>query len=256
MKISCIIITCNESKNIRRCLESVKWAGEIVVVDSNSTDDTKKIASEFTDKIFNLDWGGFGAAKEYTKNQASGEWILSVDADEVVTQELREEIQKVIGSTDPLDGYFIPRRSNFLGRWMKHGGWYPDFVLRLFKKQKGQFTSRLVHEKVVVDGRTGNLKNNLLHYTDPDLDHYLVKLNRYTSIDALQQLKENKTSYPTHFLIRPAATFVKMYFIKLGFLDGMPGLILAVSSAFHVFIKYAKLWHLSQTSTAEDQERT
>jgi glycosyltransferase involved in cell wall biosynthesis len=255
MTISCIIITCNESKNIRRCLESVKWADEIVVVDSNSTDDTKKIASEFTDKIFNLDWGGFGAAKEFAKNQARGEWILSVDADEVVKQELKEEILKVINSADPQDGYFIPRRSNFLGRWMKHGGWYPDLVLRLFKKQKGQFTSRLVHEKVIVDGRTGNLKNDLWHYTDPDLDRYLVKMNRYTSIDALQRLKEDKTSSPIDLLIRPVATFTKMYFFKMGFLDGMAGLILAVSSAFHVFVKYAKLWHLNQSSIEENQKK-
>jgi glycosyltransferase involved in cell wall biosynthesis len=255
MTISCIIITWNESKNIRRCLESVKWADEIVVVDSNSTDDTKKIAMEFTDKIFNLDWGGFGAAKEFAKKQARGEWILSIDADEAVTQELREEIQKVISSADPQDGYFIPRRSNFLGRWMKHGGWYPDFVLRLFKKQKGQFTSSLVHEKVIVEGRTGYLKNNLLHYTDPDLDHYLIKLNRYTTIDALQRSKEDKTSSPADLLIRPAATFIKMYLFKLGFLDGIAGLILAVSSAFHVFVKYAKLWHLGQSSVEENQKK-
>lgn len=226
-----------------------------MVVDSNSSDDTKKIASEFTDRIYNLDWGGFGPAKEFARKQARGEWILSIDADEVVTGELRGEIQKVIDYDDPLNGYLIPRRSNFLGRWVRHGGWYPDFVLRLFKKQKGQFTSRMVHEKVIVDGRTGKLENDLLHYTDPDLDHYLVKLNRYTSIGALQRLKEDKKSSPTDLLIRPAATFTKMYFFKLGFLDGMAGLILAVASAFHVFVKYAKSWHLNQTSTAENQER-
>jgi glycosyltransferase involved in cell wall biosynthesis len=246
-KLSCIIITRNESKNIRRCLENISWADEIIVVDSFSTDDTKKIASAFTNRIFDLNWEGFGPAKEYAKKQASGNWILSVDADEQVTEKLKDEIQKIVRSDDSLDGYFIPRRSYFLGRWMKHGGWYPDFVLRLFRKDKGDFTSKLVHEEVTVKGRTGRLKNDLLHYTDPDYDHYLEKLNRYTSMDALQQYQKGKAGSIVNLLIRPAAAFFKAYLIKRGFLDGLPGLILAVSSAFHVFAKYVKLWHLGHS---------
>ncbi len=243
-QISCIIITCNESKNIRRCLESVSWADEIIVVDSYSPDDTKRIASEFTDRIFDLNWEGFGPAKEYAKKQASGEWILSLDADEVVSEKLKEEIFKVTRSDDALNGYFIPRRSYFLGRWMRHGGWYPDLVLRLFRKEKGSFTSRPVHEEVKVIGGTGRLKNDLIHHTDPDFDHYLEKLNRYTSIDALQLFHEERKASLGDLFFRPGATWIKMYFLKLGFLDGLPGLILAVSSAFHVFSKYVKLWHL------------
>ena len=246
-KLSCVIITYNESKNVRRCLESVSWADEIVVVDSFSTDDTKKIASEFTDRIFDLVWEGFGPAKEYAQKQASGDWILSVDADEQVSEKLREEIIKIIKSEDARDGYFIPRRSYFLGRWMKHGGWYPDFVLRLFRKDQGDFTSKLVHEEVIVKGRTGRLKNDLFHYTDPDYGHYLEKLNRYTSMDALQQYQKGKAGSSINLLIRPAAAFFKAYVVKRGFLDGLPGLILAVSSAFHVFAKYVKLWHLGRT---------
>jgi glycosyltransferase involved in cell wall biosynthesis len=228
-------------------LESVSWADEIIVVDSFSTDDTKKIASAFTNRIFDLNWEGFGPAKEYAKKQASGNWILSVDADEQVTEKLKDEIQKIVRSDDSLDGYFIPRRSYFLGRWMKHGGWYPDFVLRLFRKDKGDFTSKLVHEEVTVKGRTCRLKNDLLHYTDPDYDHYLEKLNRYTSMDALQQYQKGKAGSIVNLLIRPAAAFFKAYLIKRGFLDGLPGLILAVSSAFHVFAKYVKLWHLGHS---------
>ncbi|HEX7400912.1 MAG TPA: glycosyltransferase family 2 protein, partial [candidate division Zixibacteria bacterium] len=163
-------------------MESVNWADEIILVDSFSTDDTKKIASEFTNRIFDLIWEGFGPAKDYAVKQATGDWVLSVDADEQVSENLREEIQKIIQSGDSLDGYFIPRRSYFLGRWMRHGGWYPDFVLRLFRKDKGDFTSKLVHEEVIVKGRTGHLKNDLFHYTDPDYERYLEKLNRYTSI--------------------------------------------------------------------------
>jgi len=247
-QLSCIIITYNESRNIRRCLESVSWADEIIVVDSYSTDETKKIASEFTSRIFDLSWEGFGPAKRYAAKQVTGDWILSVDADEQVSENLREEIQKIIKSGDSLDGYFIPRRSYFLGRWMRHGGWHPDFVLRLFRKDKGGFTSRLVHEEVIVRGRTGRLKNDLLHFTDPDYDHYLEKLNRYTSIDAVQRYQESKRGSLVNLLIRPIAVFFKTYFLKRGFFDGLPGLILAVSSAFHVFAKYVKLWHLGRSN--------
>lgn len=248
-RISCIVITHNESENIRRCLESVSWADEIVVVDSESRDDTKEIASEFTHKVYDLKWEGFGPAKEFARSKAAGDWILSVDADEIVSEKLRDEIQSIAESEDSLDGYYIPRRSNFLGRWIKHGGWYPDWVLRLFRKNKGRFTNRLVHEEVTVSGQTGLLRNDLLHYTDPDFDHYLKKLNHYTSLDARQLHQEGKGAKLTDILLRPPVTFLNMYFLRKGFLDGVHGLILALSSAFHVFSKYVKLWHLSQSKT-------
>jgi glycosyltransferase involved in cell wall biosynthesis len=242
-----VVITYNESRSIRRCLESVSWADEIVVVDAHSTDDTREIASQFTQRIYQLKWEGFGPAKEHARSKASGEWILSVDADELVSEKSREEIQRVTECEDSLDGYFIPRRSNFLGRWMKHGGWYPDWVLRLFKKDKGLFTHRMVHEEVKVSGSRGYLKNHLLHYTDPDFDHYLKKLNRYTSLDALQLFRQGRRAGILDILLRPPAGFVKMYLLKRGFLDGLQGLILALSSSFHVFSKYVKLWHLEKS---------
>jgi glycosyltransferase involved in cell wall biosynthesis len=250
-KISCVIITYNESRNIRRCLESVSWADEIVVVDSHSLDDTREIASAFTDKIHQLKWSGFGPAKEYARDKATGDWILSVDADEVVPDKLKEEMQRVTESQESLDGYFMPRRSNFLGRWIRHGGWYPDLVLRLFKKEKGSFTDRVVHEEVRVTGSTGRLSSDLLHYTDPDFDHYLNKLNRYTSLDAMRLFRAGRRASLLDILLRPILTFVKMYFLKLGFLDGLPGLILAVSSSFYVFSKYVKLRHLRETTAGE-----
>ncbi len=225
----------------------MSWLDELVVVDSYSTDDTKQVVSEFTDKIYDIKWEGFGPAKEYAKSQASGVWILSVDADEVVTEELRAEIKRIVSLADPLDGYFLPRSSYFLGRWMKRGGWYPDYVLRLFKKDKGSFTSRVVHEEVVIRGKTGHLKNDLLHYTDPNFEHYLEKLNRYTSLDALRLFQEGKRASLSDIIFRPGLAFFRMYLFKFGFLDGLPGLILAVSSAFHVFSKYTKLWHLNQS---------
>ena len=246
-KISCIIITRNESKSIRRCLESISWVDEIILVDSGSTDDTKTIASEFTQKIFDLEWKGFGGAKEFARKQASGDWILSVDADEVVPEDLREEIHRAIRSEDPSNGYFIPRRSNFLGRWIKHGGWYPDLVLRLFRKDNGRFTDRLVHEEVQVKGKTGRLRCDLLHYTDPNFEHYLGKLNRYTTLDALQLCQAGREANLADILLRPPLVFLKMYLLKAGFLDGTCGLILAAASAFHVFSKYVKLWHLGRS---------
>ena len=246
-RISCIIITRDEATNIRRCLESVRWADEIVVVDSGSTDDTKRIASEFTDRIFDLKWEGFGPTKEFARTQTREEWILSVDADEVVSEKLKEEIKRTVGSPEPADGYLIPRRSNFLGRWMGHGGWYPDLVLRLFRKDGGRFTLSTVHEEVRVRGRIGRLKNDLLHHTDPDFHHYLAKLNRYTSLDAARLFDAGGKSTLRDMTLRPLVAFVKMYLVKAGFLDGIHGLILALASAFHVFSKYVKLWHLGKS---------
>ena len=250
-KISAIIITYNEQENIKRCLSSIDWVDEIVVVDSQSTDDTKKIASEFTQRIFEINWEGFGKAKDYAKDKASHQWILSVDADEVVTQDLKEEIRKTVKSEDSFDGYYLPRKSNFLGRWIKHGGWYPDYVLRLFKKNKAKFNHSMVHEKVNVNGRTGYLKNALLHHTDPNFDHYLEKLNRYSSLGAEELFKKGKRAKFSDIIFRPVAIFFKMYFVKKGFLDGVAGFILATSSAFHVFSKYVKLWHFGSVCSGQ-----
>ncbi len=243
-KISAIIITYNEEKNIRRCLSSADWANEIVVVDSGSTDDTKKIASEFTRRIFDIKWEGFGKAKDFAKDKATHRWILSLDADEMVTEDLRKEIQRAIESEEAFDGYYIPRKSNFLGKWIRHGGWYPDYVLRLFKKDKAKFNHSAVHEKVEVEGKIGYIRHDLLHYTDPNFDHYLGKLNKYTSLGAKELFRKGKRATFMDIVFRPLMVFFKIYFAKKGFLDGLHGLILAFSSAFHVFSKYVKLWHL------------
>jgi len=246
-RITAIIITYNEEKNIRRCLESLSWVDEIVVVDSFSQDRTKEIASSFTDKIFDLEWQGFGKQKEFARTKASYDWVLSIDADEVVPEKLREEIKNIINKNNPLDGYYIPRLSNFLGRWIKHGGWYPDYVLRLFKKDKARFDESLVHEKLILEGKTGFLKNEILHYTDPDISHYLSKMDKYTTLSAQKLLAEGKSVTLFDLLFRPVAIFFKMYLFKSGFLDGWQGFLLASFSSFHVFVKYAKLWHLRKS---------
>jgi len=246
-RISAIVITYNEEKNIQRCLESLSWADEIVVVDSFSQDRTKDIASSFTDKIFDLEWQGFGKQKEIARTKASYDWVLSVDADEVVSEKLKEEIKSVINKNDSLDGYYIPRLSNFLGRWIKHSGWYPDYVLRLFKKDKARFDESLVHEKLILDGKAGFLRNEIRHYTDPDISHYLSKMDKYTTLSSQKLLAEGKSLTLFDLLFRPMAIFFKMYLFKSGFLDGWQGFLLACFSSFHVFVKYAKLWHLRKS---------
>jgi glycosyltransferase involved in cell wall biosynthesis len=245
-RISAIVIAYNEEKNIQRCLESLSWADEIVVVDSFSQDRTKDIASSFTDKIFDLEWQGFGKQKEFARTKASYDWVLSVDADEVVSEKLKEEIKSVINKNDSLDGYYIPRLSNFLGRWIKHSGWYPDYVLRLFRKHQARFDDSPVHEKLILKGKAGFLKNEILHYTDPDISHYLLKMDKYTTLSAKKLLAEGKSLTLFDLLFRPMAIFFKMYLFKSGFLDGWQGFLLACFSSFHVFVKYAKLWHLKR----------
>jgi glycosyltransferase involved in cell wall biosynthesis len=246
-KISAIVVVYNEEKKIRRCLESLRWTDEIIVVDSFSRDRTKEIASVFTDKIFDVKWEGFGKKKEFARGKASGDWVLSIDADEVVSDQLKAEIKKVIQEDQGFEGYHIPRLSNFLGKWIRHGGWYPDHVLRLFKKSKARFDQSLVHEKLILDGKAGSLKNELLHYTDPTIDHYLSKMNKYTALGAEKLFQEGKSASPFDLILRPAGVFFKMLVLKFAFLDGWHGFLLACLSSFHVFAKYAKLWHMRKT---------
>lgn len=244
MSISVIIITHNEEKNILACLESVKWADEIVVVDAFSRDNTKKLAEEFGAKmvkIFQTKWQGYGKQKNYALSCASMDWILSIDADERVTPELAEEIQEIAQNSE-IDGYQICRKAYFLNKWIRHSGWYPDYCLRLFRRGKGVFAEKQVHEYVELSGRMGRLKGAMLHYTDNDLNHYLTKLGRYTTLAADELSVRNKKASLGDLITRPLFIFLKMYILKKGFLDGMHGFILAVLSSFYVFVKYAKLW--------------
>lgn len=243
-KVSAVVIVYNEEKNIHRCLESVSWTDEIVVVDSYSQDRTKEIASLFTDKIFDVKWEGFGKKKEFAREKASYDWVLSIDADEVVSDKLKKEIKEIIEENEALNGYYIPRLSNFLGKWIRHSGWYPDYVLRLFKRNRARFDQSLVHEKLILDGNAGFLEKPLLHYTDPDIAHYLAKMNKYTTLGAEKLLQMGESATLFDLTIRPVAVFTKMFILKRGFLDGRHGFLLACFSSFHVFAKYAKLWHL------------
>ncbi|MBI5266596.1 MAG: glycosyltransferase family 2 protein [candidate division Zixibacteria bacterium] len=245
-RLSVVIITHNEETNLARCLESVRFADEIIMADSHSTDRTVEIASQFGARTFTIEWSGFGPAKQFAVDQATGEWILSIDADEALSAELAEEIKGIIAGAPSCDGFDMPRLTNFLGRWIRHCGWYPDRVARLFRKGRGRFTDATVHESLVVDGPVGHCRRDLLHYSYPTLEIYFEKFNRYTTMGAEQALARGERSGLFDLTIRPAAAFVKHYISKAGLLDGMEGLMISVLSSCAVFIKYAKLRQLQR----------
>jgi len=246
--LSVVIIALNEEDNLPRCLASVKWADEIVLVDSGSSDRTMEIGRTAGATVVSFGWQGFGAAKKEGVNRAAGPWILSIDADEEVTPELRSEITAAVAGDDSRVGYFIPRRTRFLGRWIYHCGWYPDPVLRLFRKDRGDFDEAVVHERVDVEGRVGRLSNDLLHYSYPTLEAYFEKFNRYTTMAAQAAYERGRRAGAFDILARPVANFIKQYFLKAGFLDGLEGLLISVFSSCHVMTKYAKLRHLWKTN--------
>ena len=251
--ISVIIITLNEEENIRACLESVRWADEIIVVDAESTDATIEIAGQFTPHLFVRTWEGFSKAKNFALQQCHHDWILWIDADERVTTELAEEIQAAIRETSHA-GFEMPRLPNFLGKWIRHSGWYPGHVLRLFRRETGCFNGALVHEGVQITGSIGRLQNDLLHYTDRTLEHYFKKFNHYTTLAAEQLAAQNIRARMRDLLCRPPFMFIRMYFLKLGFLDGLQGLMLALLSACYVFAKYAKVWEISNRKMKSQNE--
>ena len=249
-KISAVVITYNEEKNIRRCLESLKFADEIVVVDSESKDKTVSIAREYTEKIYIQKWLGFARQRKFACKLASSEWVLNIDADEMVTPELAEEIKKKIDAFPEINGYWIRRRSKFLGRWIEHA-WEPDWVLRLFRKGKGIFGEKQVHEGVSLKGKTGRLQGKIEHYPFENLSYNLKKLDSYTTLSASEMMEKRKTGILFRLLFSPILGFFKVYFIKQGFRDGIPGLILSGLHSFYVFSKYAKYWELKNKEKRE-----
>lgn len=241
MNLSVVIITHNEEDNIRDCLESVKWADEIVVVDSFSTDKTVEIAREYTDKIIQREWDGYGAQKQFALEQTTSDWVLSVDADERITPELRQEI---LSTKLDKDGYDIPFKFYWLGRQLRFGGCGKERHLRLFKRQKAKFTQAPVHEDVLIDGKTGCLKNPIVHFSYKDIADYFTRFNHYSTVEALKKFKQGKRVIFILQIFASILDFVKRYVLKLGFLDGVPGFLWASFSSFHRLVKYAKLWEM------------
>jgi glycosyltransferase involved in cell wall biosynthesis len=244
--VSAALIVKNEEKNIRRCLVSIRWIQDIVVFDSGSTDKTLEICREYGCRIFEGAWSGFGPAKQFAVSQTLNEWVFVIDADEVVSPDLADAIQKILISPDA-DGYRIRRLSYYLGRLIRHSGWNRDYTLRLFNKQKGYFNKKPVHESVQIpSGKVDNIKAPLYHYTYPDINTHLRKIMQYTDLAAESAVREGKRSNLCLSILKGDFKFLKMYFLQAGFLDGPEGLILASISAFGVFLKYVKISRLSR----------
>jgi len=239
--LSVTIITLNEGKNLRACLESVAFADEIIILDSESQDQTLSIAREFTDQVFQEPWQGFARQKNLAQEKAQGPWILNVDADERVTSELREEIQSVLKKGTDFTGFKISRKNFFCGQWIRYGGWYPNYQLRLYRKEAGHFAQREVHEQVVVHGKIGTLEAPLEHFTYDSISDYLKRMDRYSELSAQQYLSEGKKVSWLEILFRTKYTFFKMWLLQRGILDGANGFILAILYSYYTFVKYAKL---------------
>ena len=248
--VSAVLITRNEALNIEEALQSVSWADEIVVVDSGSTDGTPDLCRRYTDRIFQREWTGYVDQKNFATQKASHDWILSLDADERPSAELIAEIQSLRHAGFPCAGYRIPRVTFFMGRWLRHGDWYPDYQLRLFDRTRARWQGGRVHESVrLQDGRPGLLKGELLHFTYRALSDYLKRLESYTTLASADYHDRGKNATFLKLLLDPSATFVKSYLLKRGFLDGVPGFMAAVMGSVSDFFKYAKLYELRHKST-------
>ena len=241
---SVIIIALNQEDNIVPCLETVRWADDIVIVDSGSEDRTLERARDFTDRIFTISWPGFGAAKNYALNQARGDWIFSLDTDERVSEALREEILAAVRTDGQFAGYKVPRKNYFGGRWVKRLGWYPDYTLRLFQKGNGRFRERAVHEEVLVNGPVGFLQHPLDHYSYDSVSDYLARQDRYARLAAQEMLREGRRPRAGELFWRPCSHFFKLYVLRLGFLEGRLGYTLALLSSLYNFLKYYYLREL------------
>ncbi len=252
-KISVCIIAGNEEDNIRRCLESVTWADEVIVVDSYSKDNTPEICKEYTDRVYQHEWLGYIKQKQLIKELAQYPWVMFVDADEEVSPELRDEIQQTFakGVPDEVAGFEFPRLVFYLNRWIRHGDWYPDVKLRLFRRERGKCGGSEPHDRIFVDGHVTRLRANLRHYTYRDIEDQLLTINRFSSISANEHHKSGRRFFIHDLLFRPTFRFFRGYIIKRGFLDGIPGLLIGVLTAYGTFIKYAKMWELRRTETAE-----
>lgn len=243
--LSVVIITLNEELSIERALTSVRWASEVIVYDSGSTDKTIEIAQKMGAKVTKGPWLGFGPTKKAATALAIYPWILSLDADEVVPPELAHEIQVLFPQLQPETAYEIPRLSNFLGKWIHHGGWYPDRQIRLFNRKFSNWDDALIHEKIQSEKITG-LKNHMYHYVFKSIEHQVQTNNRYSSLLAIELKSIGKSFSWFHYLTKPKVKFIECYLLKLGFLDGWVGYLIARNAAYSVFLKWSKLKEFQQ----------
>lgn len=239
-KISAVIITKNEELNISRCIASLTWADQVLVYDSGSTDKTIEIAKNMGAKVIEASWEGFGPTKRKASESADYDWILSVDADEAVPAALQKEIRDVINQSADDIAYKIPRISFYLDRWIKHGGWYPDYQIRLFNRKKSGWNKEPIHEKVEAS-KIQALKNPMEHYVFKNIAHQVETNNRYSGLQADKMRKDGKKFSYFHFMTKPYVKFIECYIFKLGFLDGWAGYLIARNAAYSVLLKWVKL---------------
>ena len=242
IKISVTVITKDEEKNISDCLKSVEWADEIIVVDSESGDRTLELAKQFTDKVFIRKWEGYVPQKRYALSLATNEWVLSLDADERITPELKDEILNL--SPGEYSGFRIRRKNFLMNKEITSCGWEKDYQLRLFKRNKADLNDRLVHEKFVADGNVGTLKNPMLHYTFSSFEEYLVKINSYTSLKAQELFTKKKRIGGWTIFSHTLSAFFAFFIVRRGFIDGVYGLIISLLHSVSTMMNYIKLWEL------------
>ncbi len=243
VRLSVVVVTLDEEERIRACLQSAAWADELIVVDAESRDKTAAIARELTEHVFVRPWPGFAAQKNFGLDQARGDWILSLDADEVVSPTLREEIAAIVERGGAHTGYAVPRRNVFWGRFIRHGGLYPDWQVRLFARGRGRFVERSVHESVKIEGRVGRLTGHLEHRSYRDVADFLARADRYSTLAAEEWVAAGRRPRPlVDLVVRPIGRFLAMYVGRAGFLDGWRGFLLAVLYGYYVLMRSAKVW--------------
>ena len=251
--VTAIVITRNEAANIEAALASLAFADEIIVVDSESTDDTVAIARRLTEQVIVRPWPGYSAQKNFAAGKAAHDWIFSLDADERVSAPLADEIRAwAQHDVDPagVAGYRIPRVTYHLGRWLRSTDWYPDYQLRLYDRRRARWAGRLVHESVTADGPVERMTGEILHYAYRDLSHHLLTMDRYTTLAARQMFEEGRRAGWWDLALHPPAAFLRNYLLRGGFRDGVPGLIVSAMNARYVGVKLAKLWELCSASTS------
>ena len=245
MKITATIITLNEERNVARAIESLRCCDEILIVDSGSTDRTVELADKLGVRVLEAGWLGYAAQKNRAAEHAAHEWILSLDADEALSEALEAEIWNLKKSGPEYGAYTMPRLARYLGRWIYHSGWYPDRKVRLYHRDQAAWVGDFVHESVEPRGRVGHLRSNILHFTCESLSEHVKTMDRYTTL-AAQELAARKLQVPlSRLIVDPAWTFVKTYFLQRGFLDGPEGLTIAHMAAFYTFLKYSKARNMS-----------
>ena len=250
-KLSVTVITRNEAADIGDALASVSWADELIVVDSNSTDDTVAIARQHTNRVVVREWPGYPAQKNFAASLASHDWILSLDADERVTPALAAEIQRTLVQEPGDKGFHIPRVTWHLGRWIRTTDWYPDPQLRLYDRRSAQWTGRYVHESLAVNGGVGRLREELQHFAYRDIAEHMETIERYTTYAARQMREEGRRAGWLQVAGHPPLAFLRNYLLKGGVTDGVPGLVISAMNAYYVFLKFAKLWELQSSTVPE-----